>query len=284
MKKALYVDPRVVIGERREAMDRQVLAEAAGDLESYSGQPLEILAENWWAARQHVHEQEERILQSAQSPDPILKFYSETDYYLYECTYWEAQKDKQREYRKIWLACQKWNLKRLLDFGAGTGGSSLYFHKRGILCDYLDVPGKTFSFAKWRFQKRDLPVTLYSADASALPESAYDGVLAYDVLEHLFDVPGGIRHMARTLKPGGILFQKSTFGGGGAHLHQNESYADVRQFNALCKSMGLKFLGQLKADRFSQALGHVGLRYTVFNVRVVPREKHGGNFLLYEKK
>ena len=283
-KKALYVDPGIVIGERKEAVDLQILAQVSEDLESYCGLPMKTLARNWWAHREKTHHEEERILQSAQNQKSILDFYAETDYYLYECTYWEAQKDKQREYRKIWLACTKWGLKKLLDFGGGTGGGTLYFHRRGMACDYLDVPGKTSAFAEWRFSKRGLSVAIHPPDPSQLPANHYDGIIAYDVLEHLFDVPAAVRPIARSLKPGGLLFAKSTFGGGGAHLHQNERYEDVRTFSQLCSEQGLRFLGQLKTDRFSQALRHVGLRYVAFKIRIVPRMKSGGNFLLYQKR
>ena len=284
-KKPLYIDPRIVVGERREKMSLPVLREVTDDMEAYLGRPMPEIATDWWERKELTHQTEEQILQSAPNPQPILDFYADTDYYLYECSYWEAQADKQREYRKVSLACKRFGLKKVLDYGGGTGGSVLYFRKRGIPCDYLDVPGKTYSFAKWRFNKRNLNVSMFSArDDNTLPASGYDAVMAYDVLEHLFDVPAAIRRISSTLRPGGILFAKSTFGGGGAHLHQNEVYENLKEFNHLLESNHLDFLGQLKADRFSQALAHIGLRYVVIKTRIVPRMKSGGNFLLYRKR
>jgi len=245
---------------------------------------MQEIAEAWWANKEAVHRLEERVLQTAADPRPVTEFYATTDYYLYECTYWEAQADKQQEFRKLRLACCRLGLKRLLDFGGGTGGASLYFHKQGMACDYLDVPGRTFDFARRRFEKRNIPVRVFSAlDAEALPQAAYDGVMAYDVLEHLFDVPAALRKIAAALRSGGIFFVKSTFMGGGAHLSKNDVYEEVPNLNRAAAACGFSFLGQLKTDRLSRVLSRLGLRYATLGVRIVLREKTGGNILVYRK-
>ncbi len=280
----LYIDPRVVVGEKRQAMNRQVLKECAEDLEDFMGRSMQEIAEEWWANKEAVHRLEEHLLQTATDPRPITEFYATTDYYLYESTYWEAQADKQQEFRKLWLACRRLGLTRLLDFGGGTGGATRYFHKRGIACDYLDVPGRTFDFARRRIEKHNIPVRIFSAlDPKAPPQGVYDGVMAYDVLEHLFDVPAALRQIAGLLRSGGIFFVKSTFMGGGAHLSKNDIYEELPNLNRTAAECGFRFLGQLKTDRMSRLLSRLGLRYATLGVRIALRKKTGGNILVYRK-
>ena len=117
---------------------------------------------------------------------------------------------------------------------------------------------------------------------------SYDAVTAWDVLEHLFDLEGAIEKMAMLLRPGGWLMSKSTFAVEGEHhlgihLAKHARYADVKQLNHLLSGCGFAFVGQLKPDRLSRLLRRCGLRHAVAGIRIVPRLKHGGNFLVHER-
>ena len=124
--------------------------------------------------------------------------------------------------------------------------------------------------------------------ADQQPRGPYDAVIAWDVLEHLYDLDGTIRRIADLLRPAGWFISKSTFATAGGqheaiHLAQHARYADVKQLNELVGRSGFKFLGQLKPNRLSRVLRTCGFRYAVAGIRIAPRLKHGGNFLVHER-
>lgn len=260
-----------------------------GDLAAYLRLPLETIAEAYWRHRDGDDLAAQRRVGEATDAGDVLAYYAATPHYLYELSYWEASPDKQTWFRVVERACRRHRLRRVLDFGGGVGGLSLFLNARGIRCDHLDVGGKTFEYAAWRFARHRLDVAMHDATADGgPPPGSYDAVIAWDVLEHLFDLEGAIRNIAGLLRPRGLFLSKSTFATEGTpheaiHLAQHKRYADVAVFNALVANRGFQYLGQLKPNRFSRLLRTCGLRYAVAGIRITPRLKHGGNFLVHER-
>ena len=260
-----------------------------GDLAAYLRRPIGTIAESYWQHQAHEDRLAQQRVGAARDEAPVLAYYATTPHYLYELSYWEASVDKQMWFRVVALACRRHRLRRVLDFGGGVGGLSLSLSARGIRCHYLDVAGKTFDYAAWRFARRGLEVPMFdAASAERQPPGPYDAVVAWDVLEHLFDLEGAIRRVHGLLRPGGWFISKSTFavelGAHEAiHLAQHARYADVACLNELMGRCGFRFVGQLKPSRLSRALRHCGFRGAVTGVRIAPRLKHGGNFLIHAR-
>jgi 2-polyprenyl-3-methyl-5-hydroxy-6-metoxy-1,4-benzoquinol methylase len=96
--------------------------------------------------------------------------------------------------------------KAFLDFGGGLGLISEIAHDLGKSVTYLDIPGQVFEFAKWRFKKHHLPVTvLCSSPTSLVLKKKYDIIFSDAVVEHLIDPEKTIGVLARHVKPGGLL-------------------------------------------------------------------------------
>jgi len=89
---------------------------------------------------------------------------------------------------------------RILDVGCGDG---LFF---GPLAEFGDVEGVEFSEAlldpKGPYRSR---IHVAAFDESFQPGRAYDLILMLDVLEHLPDAEGALRHAASLLRRGGAL-------------------------------------------------------------------------------
>ena len=272
-----------------DGLDRRASQEIFGELTVYLHKPIEAIAEEYW----RYHEGEDLVAQQrvgeAKDERAVLDYYAATPHYLYELRYWEASLDKQAWFQVVHKACLKYRLHHVLDFGGGVGGLCAYLGRRGVVCDYLDVAGKTFDYASWRFQRRGLQVAMFDASGSGWrPSGPYDGVFAWDVLEHLFDLDGMIRGVAGLLRPQGWFITKSTFATAGTpheaiHLAQHACYADVSVLNQLMAVSGFTYRGQLKPDRLSRLLRACGVRYAVAGIRIAPRLKHGGNFLVHER-
>ena len=285
----MFRDRRLEKELQLDGLDPAAARAVFGDLTAYLQLPIEAIAREYW----RYHEGEDLIAQQrvgeAKDEAPVLAYYAATPHYLYELSYWEASRDKQAWFRVVATACRKYGLRRVLDFGGGVGGLGLYLNSRGIRCDHLDVAGRTFEFAAWRFAKHDLDVTMLDVtSANRRPTGPYDTIVAWDVLEHLFDLEGVIRNIAQLLRSRGWFISKSTFAVEGGpheaiHLAQHARYADVTAFNELVARSGFRYLGQLKPNRFSRLLRACGLRHVVAGIRITPRLKHGGNFLVHER-
>ncbi len=258
------------------------LSQPFKELTEYLGRPIEDIFKEYWTNRNGSDRSKQKSIENASSEEEIIDYYRNTTQYLYELISWEAQKTKQQEYRKIYLFCKRFNCRRVLDYGGGVGGLCLYLTEKGILCDYLDVSGKTFEFAKYRFKKRNLDCTMISA-LDEPPFVKYDLVVTYDVLEHIYNLQSVIEKINKFLVSGGFLISKSTFSGGGIHLPKNEIYSNLKVFNDFLHKDGFNFVGQLKSDRFSRLLNRVGLGFVSFDIRISRRLKHGGNFVIHRK-
>ena len=270
-------------------LEARASQEIFGDLTAYLQKPIERIAEEYW----RYHEGEDLIAQrrvgDATDERQVLAYYAQTPHYLYELSYWEASRDKQAWFQVVRRACRKYGLTHLLDFGGGVGGLCLFLNRGGVRTDYLDVDGKTFAYAAWRFERHGLQVPMFdAASAQRRPSGPYDGIVAWDVLEHIFDLNGMIRGVSDLLRPTGWFITKSTFATQGTpheaiHLAQHARYSSVAALNELMANCGLQFLGQLKPNRLSRLLRACGMRYAVAGIRVAPRLKHGGNFLVHER-
>ncbi len=95
-----------------------------------------------------------------------------------------------------------------LDYGAGNGEIILEVARRGLPATYYDVEGVTMKFAMDRARRRKLPVEFARSKeelAAAARKRGFDTVFAFDVLEHIPDLPGELDFLSALLAPGGLL-------------------------------------------------------------------------------
>ncbi len=89
---------------------------------------------------------------------------------------------------------------RLLDVGAYLGVFVEVAQQRGWTAEGIE-PSR---WAAETAQSRDLPVRCGSLEEVTC-EASYDAVTMWDVIEHLADPVGSMRHICGLLKPGGVL-------------------------------------------------------------------------------
>ncbi len=94
---------------------------------------------------------------------------------------------------------------RHLDFGSGTGTTSLMFHQLGWKSTMGDVSMPLLDFARWRAAQRELPID--SLDVrEPLPANAFDVVTAIDTMAHVPDAYESARSLHAAVRPNGYLF------------------------------------------------------------------------------
>lgn len=282
-----FHDPRLEVELHLGGLHSGAARGVFDDLVTYLGQPIEEVASQYWRYRETGDvEAQERVAQAAHE-QAVMAYYQRTPHYLYELSYWEASYDKQAWLGVLAQACRKRGVRRMLDYGGGVGGVCVSLRRAGVECDYLDVAGKTFDYAAWRFQRHGVTPRMFNI-LDGWPAERYDAVVTWDVLEHVFDLEGTIAQIGKLLRPGGWLLNKSTFAdadGHHEHIHlaKHACYQEIRTFNDLVVRQGFRYLGQLKPNRLSRLLRACGWRHAVAGTRIAPRLKHGGNFMVHER-
>jgi 2-polyprenyl-3-methyl-5-hydroxy-6-metoxy-1,4-benzoquinol methylase len=92
-----------------------------------------------------------------------------------------------------------------LDFGAGPGSSSLFFHSLGWNVYLADISTTMLDFARWRLAKHAVPATFFDTNTDPLPAHTFDLITAFDVMVHVPDIQETLEKLHRALKPGGYL-------------------------------------------------------------------------------
>lgn len=117
---------------------------------------------------------------------------------------------------------------RVLDFGGGNGNFSRALARAEVDTTYLDVPGESADYLRWRAERERLPLKIVH-ELSEL-EGPYDVAYCLDVIEHLVDLEPVFERWRELLRPGGLLVATYYDGPNStAPMHIDPGY-DAREF------------------------------------------------------
>lgn len=162
--------------------------------------------------------------------DTLVKFYKETDAFLYELVIWNMNAHKRRMRRWIRKYLEKWCREgaKVLCIGDGLGLDSAYFAQLGYEVTYFENCGYSLKFAEKVFAETDGDIRVV-ADEAQIEDGFYDAVICLDVLEHVPDVEGFVARVGRYLCQGGKLIVHAPFymvhKGKPTHLRTNRQYS-----------------------------------------------------------
>ena len=144
--------------------------------------------------------------------DDLIKFYEQTDAFLYELVTWNLNRLKalMRRFVARMLKSDGPGPYDVLSIGDGLGVDSAHLAARGHRVTYHEVSGYTEAFARRVFKDCGVDVRIV-VDESELPAEGFDAVICLDVLEHVPDPPAMVRRMVGYLRPGGRLLVHSPF-------------------------------------------------------------------------
>jgi SAM-dependent methyltransferase len=207
-----------------------------------------------------------------QSPDEIVRFYQTAEAYIWELMAWNASASRQRHWNALERVAKEFpanaGFARVLDFGCGVGGDSLFLARRGYRVTLMDVDGPAFRFAQHRFARRGLEGRFITSSSSVpQPESIYDVIICFDVFEHLPDPVAAARSLVKSLRRGGLLVQVATFFDNGEFPHHMPS--NIVRFHGWRWHIWLSGLGLRSIDetRYQKLLGwRAWLRRARFNL------------------
>jgi 2-polyprenyl-3-methyl-5-hydroxy-6-metoxy-1,4-benzoquinol methylase len=146
---------------------------------------------------------------SRQTPEAIADFYHTTVSWSFDLLWYAYLQAEDAVYPTSVAACRLLPPPgpdaRCLDFGSGVGDSAQLLARLGYAVDLADVSQTLLAFARWRLERRGEQARYIDLNEESLPVSAYQVVLAKDVLAHIPDFAGTVARLHRALRPGGLL-------------------------------------------------------------------------------
>ncbi len=104
--------------------------------------------------------------------------------------------------------------RRVLDLGSGVGAGAILFARHGLEPTLCDISGRLLALARWRLERRGLADRCRFVDRRTedVPDSAFDLVACFDVLEHAVEPRALVAWARRKLRPGGLALLYPDFG------------------------------------------------------------------------
>lgn len=123
--------------------------------------------------------------------------------------YFDAIETNRYEVEAPWMkrliGFDRYEGKRLLEVGFGTGTDLLQFARGGAQVTGIDLTPRSIEIARRRFEVYGLTGDFAIGDGESLsfPDSSFDVVYSFGVLHHTPDTARAIQELYRVLKPGG---------------------------------------------------------------------------------
>jgi SAM-dependent methyltransferase len=202
--------------------------ELAGEAATYLGLPVASVLTLFDGATERFAEEWRQRMPGAHDPAALTAFYNESQTEIFELLHWHAADPaNQRSLVCADLATAHRRAgglpaprpgdrrdvpPRVLDYGAGVGSSGIVFAEAGFDVTLADVADPLLAFARWRFERRGLPVALVDLKRGRPPKGVFDAAICLDVLEHIPRPLPVVRRLRDSLRPGGLLFLCAPFG------------------------------------------------------------------------
>jgi 2-polyprenyl-3-methyl-5-hydroxy-6-metoxy-1,4-benzoquinol methylase len=163
--------------------------------------------------RHHCLNWEEESLTEWQASDRsttegIYSFYQTQVSWIFDTMRYHADQCKSIAYPETVEVAQRLNGLTPgyhLDFGAGPGTSSLFFHALGWQVALADISTTFIDFVRWRLDKHGVNAPIYNMAEDKLPVDTFDLITAFDVIVHVPNATETIADLHRALRPGGYL-------------------------------------------------------------------------------
>lgn len=139
----------------------------------------------------------------------LLDFYRTQQSWIYDTVWYQAQQYYEEMPAESVMIAERLNGRtpgKHLDFGAGPGGTSLFFHQLGWDVSLADISTTLQAFARWRLERRGINAAYYDTSTQELPDNTFDVITACDVMVHVPDPRVTLQQLHRALKVGGLLF------------------------------------------------------------------------------
>ncbi|OGX27415.1 MAG: hypothetical protein A2787_00935 [Omnitrophica WOR_2 bacterium RIFCSPHIGHO2_01_FULL_48_9] len=233
---------------RQEAEAKGALSQTADEVAEYLAETPQAVLQKY---RQGNFQENEFFREPARlSTQTVEEYYKKNTTYIYDLPFWNAEENRPKFLRLMMLGrLRQFGCQDILDFGAGAGDLCIELAQNGFKPVYCDLSERLYDFAQWRFKRRGLNIKMFKG-WDDLQGKQYDCVVSFDVFEHIKDLPKTVAKLCGHVRPGGLLIFSGAFSGGGAHLAENEIYAEGERMMSLLKSFDMEFVDQFAQYAF----------------------------------
>src|SRR3954451_11586675 len=171
------------------------MAQISIDPERELAELKEYLGDDFDESRLKLWEQavDEELAQVGDEPT----LYRTSQMYLYNLTVFAMSKTKEPYLRDLTDLLKPGS--RVLDYGCGIGSDGLLLLEAGYDGGFADFANPSTEYLRWRLRKRGFEAPIFDLDKSP-PESGWDGVYSFDVIEHVDDPFGFLANLERLAK------------------------------------------------------------------------------------
>jgi 2-polyprenyl-3-methyl-5-hydroxy-6-metoxy-1,4-benzoquinol methylase len=212
--------PSTATAAEYEARWRAALAPHTGDIRreltreaaEYLGLSVEETQRRIDRSGEDFPEEWKRMVTDPSDPAQLTRFYNESQAELFEQIAWHSTEPI--HHRSLVCADLASTMpgREFLDYGSGIGSNALVFGLAGFRVTLADIADPLRNFARWRCERRGIPVRAIDLKHESLERARYDVITCFDVLEHVPDPLGAVRRMRDALRPGGSFFLYAPFG------------------------------------------------------------------------
>jgi len=164
------------------------------------------------AKRRAEHWEEESIAEWEAKPrdndDALLDFYRTQQSWIFDTVWYHAQQYYEVQPPESIMIAERFEGMtpgEHLDFGAGPGSTSLFFHQLGWNISLADISTTLQEFSRWRLERRGIEAKYYDTSTPTLPDNTFDLITACDVMVHVPHPRQTLEELHRALKVGGYL-------------------------------------------------------------------------------
>ena len=199
---------RAALAPRTGDIRRELAMEAA----EYLAIPLEEAQRRIDRSGEDFPDEWNRMVTDPSDPQQLTRFYNESQAELFEQIAWHSTEPI--HHRSLVCADLASTLRgrEFLDYGSGIGSNALVFGLAGFNVTLADIADPLRNFAKWRCERRGVPVRAIDLKRESLEMRRYDVITCFDVLEHVPDPLAAVRRMRDALRAGGLFFLYAPFG------------------------------------------------------------------------
>jgi 2-polyprenyl-3-methyl-5-hydroxy-6-metoxy-1,4-benzoquinol methylase len=153
-----------------------------------------------------------RLVTDPTDPEQLVRFYNESQAELFEQIAWHSSEPIHHRSLVCSDLASTMRGREFLDYGSGIGSNALVFGLAGFRVTLADIADPLRNFAKWRCERRGIPVRAVDLKRESLESLRYDVITCFDVLEHVPDPLAAVRRMRDALRLGGVFFLYAPFG------------------------------------------------------------------------
>jgi 2-polyprenyl-3-methyl-5-hydroxy-6-metoxy-1,4-benzoquinol methylase len=153
-----------------------------------------------------------RMVTDPSDASQLTRFYNESQTELFEQIAWHSTESIHHRSAVCCDLASALPGREFLDYGSGIGSNALVFGLAGFRVTLADIADPLRNFAKWRCERRGIPVRSIDLKREAIEANRYDVITCFDVLEHVPDPLGAVRRMRDALRVGGAFFLYAPFG------------------------------------------------------------------------